>query len=131
MRGLLNRLFGNRGERTAARFLRKQGMKVLHRQYRNRLGEIDLIASDGDAIVFVEVKTRSSREAGDPVEAVTFTKQRQLTKLALAYLKRYGLLEHAARFDVVAILWPDAGGKPEITHYRNAFEPVGSGQMFS
>ncbi|MFQ5733261.1 MAG: YraN family protein [Planctomycetaceae bacterium] len=131
MRGLLNRVFGNRGERTAARYLRRQGLKILHRQYRDRLGEIDLIARDGDWLVFVEVKTRKSNAAGSPAEAVTFTKQQQLTKLALAYLKRYNLLEHAARFDVVAIIWPEGRGKPEITHYRNAFEPVGIGQMFS
>ena len=89
------------------------------------------MAKDGNGIVFVEVKTRKSDAAGGPEEAVTFTKQKQLTKLALSYLKRYNLLEHSARFDVVAVIWPDDVRKPEITHYRNAFEAVGSGQMFS
>lgn len=131
MSGFLKKLLGNRGERAAIRFLRKQGYQILHRQFRNQFGEIDIVASDGNWIVFVEVKTRKSDAAGDPVEAVTFSKQKQLTRVALSYLKRYNLLEHSARFDVVAILWPDDAAKPEITHYRNAFEPVGTGQMFS
>jgi putative endonuclease len=131
MAGFLRKLLGNRGERAAIRFLRKQGYRILHRQYRNRIGEIDIVAKDGNGIVFVEVKTRTSVAAGNPVEAVTLSKQKQLTKLALSYLKRYGLLEHAARFDVIAIVWPKDAAKPEITHYCNAFEPVGSGQMFS
>lgn len=131
MKGFLKKLLGNRGERAAIRFLRKQGYQILHRQFRNRFGEIDVIAKDGNGIVFVEVKTRKSNAAGEPEEAVTFTKQKQLTKLALSYLKRYNLLEQSARFDVVAVIWPDDAKKPEITHYRNAFEAVGSGQMFS
>jgi len=131
MKGLLKKLLGHRGERAAARFLRKLGYRILHRQHTSRLGEIDLVARDGDQIVFVEVKTRKSNAAGDPVEAVTHAKQRKLTQVALAYLKRYNLLESAARFDVIAILWPEQGGKPVITHYKNAFEPFGSGQMFA
>ena len=131
MKGFLKKLLGNRGERAAIRFLRKQGYQVLHRQFRNRIGEIDIVAKDGNVIVFVRVKTRKSNVAGGPEEAVNFTKQKQLTKLALSYLKRYNLLEHSARFDVVAVIWPDDAKKPEITHYRNAFESVGSGQMFS
>lgn len=127
----LTKLLGNRGERLAARYLRRQGFKILSRQYSNRLGEIDLIALDGDCLVFVEVKTRRSREAGDPIEAVTLGKQKQLTRLALTYLKRHNLLEKSARFDVVAILWPDGSKEPQITHYRNAFSSVGFGQMFS
>ena len=131
MKGFFKKLLGNRGERAAIRFLRRQGYQILHRQFRNRIGEIDVVAKDGNGIVFVEVKTRKSDAAGGPEEAVTFTKQKQLTKLALTYLKRYNLLEHSARFDVVAVIWPDDARKPEITHYQNAFEPVGSGQMFS
>jgi len=131
MTGWLKKLFGNRGERLAARYLRRQGFEILHRQYSNRMGEIDLVARDGSTIVFVEVKTRKSDTAGRPEEAVTFSKQKKLTQLALAFLKRYNLLEHSARFDVVSIVWPDDGGKPQLTHYRNAFEPTGVGQMFS
>ena len=124
-------VLGRSGEALAAGFLEAQGMRIVDRNWRCREGEIDIVAKDGDWIVFVEVKTRQSDAAGDPVEAVTFAKQQQLTRLALSYLKRYGLLEHSARFDVVAIVWPDDAATPEITHYRNAFEPVGRGQMFS
>jgi putative endonuclease len=126
------RLFGDRGERAAARHLRRQGMRILARQHRSRLGEIDLIALDRGTVVFVEVKTRRSDAAGRPEEAVTPAKQRQLTRLALEYLKRRGWLgRRSARFDVVAVTWPAGRAKPEITHYRNAFEPVGVESMFS
>lgn len=126
------RLFGNRGERAAARHLKRQGMRVIARQHRTRLGEIDLIALDGGRVVFVEVKTRKSDAAGRPEEAVTAAKQRQLTRLGLEYLKRRGWLgKRAARFDVVAVTWPDGERRPEIVHYRNAFEATGVHGMFS
>ncbi len=131
MRGWLARTFGNRGERLAAKHLRRQGYTIIARQYTNRFGEIDLIARDGEITVFVEVKTRKSDAAGHPAEAVTAHKQRQLTRVALGYLKQQRLLESPARFDVVAILWPDDGSTPSLTHYRNAFAPVGDGQMFA
>lgn len=131
MAGWLRKLLGNRGERLAARYLRRLGYRILARQYSNRWGEVDLIALDGSCLVFVEVKTRRSDAAGHPVEAVTYEKQRRLTAAALVWLKRHRLLENPARFDVVAVVWPDGSRTPEITHYRNAFEPVGSGQMFS
>lgn len=131
LRGWLARWLGDAGERRAARYLRAQGYRILARQYRTPLGEIDLIALDGECIVFVEVKTRRSRAAGLPVEAVDGAKQAQLTRLALAYLKRRRLLDRAARFDVVAILWSEGNQEPQIMHYQNAFPPVGRGQMFS
>ena len=129
--GWLAGWLGNEGERLAARFLRRRGFRILARQYRTPLGELDLIARDGDCIVFVEVKTRRSGAAGQPHEAVDRAKQAQLTRLALAWLKRYGLLDGRARFDVVSIVWQDAASEPEIVHYRHAFEPPGRGQMFS
>ena len=131
MGGWLTKVFGNKGERVAARFLRRRGFKILARQYSNRFGEIDLIALDGRCVVFVEVKTRRSTAAGLPVEAVTPQKQKKLTQVALAFLKRHALLERPARFDVVAVLWPETSGRPEITHYENAFPAVGFGQMYS
>jgi putative endonuclease len=131
MRRWVTKLLGDRGERASARYLRRQGFRILSRQSSGRLGEIDLIAEDGETIVFVEVKTRSSASAGEPVEAVTLGKQKQLTRLALAWLKRRGLLERRARFDVIAVLWPEGAREPEITHYRNAFEPVGVDGMYS
>ncbi len=129
--GWLAGWLGDAGERLAARYLRRQGFKILARRYRTPLGEIDLVALDGTCIVFVEVKTRRSDAAGAPYEAVDRNKQMQLTRLALAFLKRYRLLEQSARFDVVSIVWEGADREPQIFHYRNAFEPPGRGQMFS
>lgn len=122
---------GDEGERLAARFLRRQGYRILARRYRTALGEIDLVARDGSCIVFVEVKTRRTALAGQPYEAVDRAKQAQLTRLALAFLKRYRLLEQSARFDVVSIVWEGASDEPQIVHYKNAFEPPGRGQMFA
>lgn len=125
------RTLGQRGEAAAATFLKRLGYVIVARSDRGRLGEIDLIAVDGRTVVFVEVKTRSSHDAGHPAEAVDEQKQRRLTRLALTFLKRHELLDHAARFDVVAVTWPTPQVTPTIEHYRNAFEPSGRGQWFS
>ena len=122
---------GKRGERAAACYLKRRGYKIVSRGGRGRLGELDLVAIDGRTVVFIEVKTRTSHDAGHPADAVDQAKQRQLTRLALAFLKRHGLLEHKARFDVIAVTWPTGRSKPVIEHFRNAFEPPGKGQMFA
>ncbi len=119
VRALVHRLLGDRGEREAARYLRRQGFRILVQGYRTPRGEVDLIARDGDTLVFVEVKTRRQ---GEPAEAVTPEKQRRLTLAALQFLKRHNLFEQRSRFDVVAIVWPDPGRAPAIEHIRNAFE---------
>ncbi len=123
--------FGQRGEAAAASYLRRLGYVIISRSARSRLGEIDIIAVDGRTVVFVEVKTRESHQAGHPAEAITPDKQRRLTRLALGYLKRHGLLEHAARFDVVAITWPSGQRRPVIEHIKNAFEASGRDGMYS
>lgn len=127
IQALRNRLLGDRGEREAARFLKKRGLRVLARGYRTARGEIDLIARERDTLVFVEVKTRRT---GVPAEAVTSEKQRRLTLAALHFLKRHHLLECRSRFDVVAIVWPEDRGRPAIEHIRDAFPAVGHGQLF-
>ncbi len=127
--GWLRKLFGDRGERTAVRYLRRQGYVILVCQARSRLGEIDIIARDGDWIVFVEVKTRQSAARGQPAEAVTPEKQRQITRAALGWLKARGWLDQRCRFDVVSILW-QPGEAPVIEHYRHAFEAAGPQGMF-
>lgn len=131
MKGFWNKLFGDRGERAAAKFLKRAGYRIVGRNYATAWGEIDLIAVDGECLVFVEVKTRKSFVAGNPEEAVDANKQTRLTRMALSYLKRYKLLDHSARFDVIAVVWPDGQSRPEIRHIKNAFEPVGRGQFFS
>ncbi len=122
---------GVRGERAAARFLKRQGYLIVARSARDRIGELDLVAVEGKTIVFVEVKTRTSHDRGHPAEAVDQEKQRRLTRVALSYLRRHDLLECRGRFDVVAITWPTAQKQPTIEHIKNAFDGVGRGQMFN
>ena len=122
---------GQRGERAAARYLKRLGYIIVAQGYRDRIGEIDLVAVDDRTVVFVEVKTRRSHEAGHPAEAVHETKQRQLTRAALSYLRRHDLLEHQARFDVVAVTWPENSRQPAIEHFQNAFDAAGDWQLFS
>jgi putative endonuclease len=111
--------FGQRSENLAATFLRKAGMKILERNFRCPLGEIDIVARDGQTLVFVEVKSRSYDEP-QPEEQVNQQKQHQITKAAKMYLGRFGV-EPPARFDVVAVIWP-AGREPLIRHTVNAFD---------
>lgn len=122
MKRFLNKLLGDKGERAAVRFLKKLGYKIVSRQMKNLFGEIDIIALDGNQIVFVEVKTRSSNEKGRPDEAVNAFKQRQITRTAQAWLKAKRRMDQSGRFDVVAIVWPDDAAEPEIRHFINAFE---------
>ena len=111
-------------------FCGKLGYRILDRQHRDRFGEIDIIALDGRQIVFVEVKTRSSSDAGQPFEAVDATKQRKIALAVLAWLKSKRRLNQSARFDVISILWPDHEKTPHISHFRHAFEAPDSGQFF-
>ena len=91
------------GESLAAKHLKARGYRILAQNYRARRGEIDLIARDGEFIVFVEVKTRRSLKFGLPQAAVTLQKQRQISKVALAYLQSRNLMDAPCRFDVIAI----------------------------
>jgi putative endonuclease len=125
------RHLGRRGEDLAARHLRKLGYVIVARGHRDNIGEIDLVAVDGRTVVFVEVKTRTSHDAGHPADAVNAAKQQRLTRLALSYMKRHDLLECPARFDVVAVTWPSEPGKPRIEHFKNAFEATGFDGLFS
>lgn len=122
---------GRRGERAAVKFLKRRGYTILHRGYHILGGELDIVAVQGRTVVFVEVKTRSTHEAGHPADAVDEHKQRQIAQLALAYLRRHHLLDYPARLDVIAVTWPDGAKRPVIEHFENAFEPPGRGQMFS
>lgn len=122
---------GLRGEDVAAKFLKRKGYRILARHVDSPLGELDIIAVDGRTIVFVEVKTRSSTDAGHPADAIDERKERRMTQAALAYLKAQGLLKYSARFDVVAIVWPTDARRPIIEHYENAFAATGFGQFYS
>jgi len=116
---LNKRNVGTRGESMAAAYLKGLGYEILCCNYRNRFGEIDLVARDGSVLCFVEVKYRSSLAAGSPTEAVGMQKQRQITKTAMYYLmKEEPELDPECRFDVVSITGD------ELVLYKNAFEAV-------
>lgn len=118
---------GERGEELAARHLAGLGMTIVARRHRTRLGEIDLIARDGEWLVFVEVKTRRGTDKGHPFDAVDTAKQRRLVRLAEAYLAEArrrgvsGLDQQRVRFDVVAVIERDAGQPPIVQHLPHAF----------
>jgi putative endonuclease len=111
---------GARGEEIAAGFLEKQNFRIIQRNFRCRCGEVDIIARDGGTLVFVEVKTRRNASYGLPQLAVTPFKQRQISKAALTYLSKNGLMKEDARFDVISVLLLDSS--PVIDHIRNAFD---------
>jgi putative endonuclease len=124
------RWFGTRSERAAARYLRRQGFRIVARNYRCPLGELDLVALEGDCVVFVEVRSTGSDDVSRPATSVDLAKQRRLTDLGVYFLREHRLLEQPARFDVLALTWPPSQREPTITHYRNAFEAVGKFQMY-
>lgn len=115
---------GRRGEQAAARYLRRLGYKIVARGSRGHIGELDLVAVDGRTVVFVEVKTRSSLDAGHPAAAVDNRKQQQLLRVAHAYVRRHELEQVGTRFDVVAVVWPPGERKPRIEHIQDAFRPL-------
>lgn len=111
---------GEFGEDLALKKIKRLGYKEIVRNYRCPLGEIDLIAKDGDTLVFIEIKTRRGRSLGYAKEAVDAKKKRKLSKVALAYLKTNRCVGARARFDVVAVSL--GRGKPEIEVIKNAFD---------
>ena len=113
-------LQGRRGERIACRFLLQQGFDVLARRYRSRTGEVDLIAVEGDTLVFVDVKTRNTREFGDPWEFVDWENQQSLRRTAEEFIADRDLGQYAYRFDIVTVVAPGTL-REEIALYRNAF----------
>lgn len=98
-----NKDLGARGEALASDLLRRKGYRILEKNFRTPMGEIDIIAEHGRVLVFVEVKTRSGRDFGLPQEAVGRRKQRHLALAAQAYLKQHGRGNSPCRFDVVSI----------------------------
>jgi putative endonuclease len=125
------RWFGNRSERAAARHLRRQGYRILAQNYTCPLGELDIVALDGNCIVFVEVRSTGNDDPERPALSVDNIKQTRLTALALAFLKQKRLLDRPTRFDVLAMSWPAGQREPRIVHYKQAFEAVGRWQMYS
>ncbi len=115
------KVFGSLGEDLAVTHLERHGYSILERNFRNKLGEIDIIARKKGAICFVEVKARQSLRSGSPVEAVSKFKQIRLAKLALSYLKHRKLWDVPIRFDVVAVK-SAADGSVELELIQDAFD---------
>jgi putative endonuclease len=113
------RIQGKAGEDLAASFLEQKGFKIIKRNYRFERGEIDLIAEEGDELVFIEVKARRSTAYGTPEDAVTEEKQEQVHTVAEGYLFEHDIDNRPCRFDVVAIEFKN--DKADIRHIRNAF----------
>jgi putative endonuclease len=115
---------GRLGEDVACRELARRGYAILARRFRTRCGEIDIVAREGETLVFVEVKTRSSERFGRPAEAVTGRKQAKIALMASEYLLRVNLGPVPCRFDVVTVLVPPTGA-PAIEVMRGAFDARG------
>ncbi len=113
-------LKGRLGERIACRYLLRQGYDILARRFHARWGEIDLIAFDGPVLAFVEVKTRGSRDFGDPTEFVDWQKRQSLRLAAEEFIAQYDLGEYSYRFDIVTVVAP-ATRDEEVSLFRNAF----------
>jgi len=113
---------GKLGEDVAARFLTRRGWQILKRNYRTRWGEIDIVARDKDSFVFVEVKSSRFPFSSFPQESITRRKQLQISKMALSYLKHFGLIGVKARFDVVAVWMRQKNvSRSKIELIENAF----------
>jgi putative endonuclease len=110
---------GTEGENLAVQFLEEKGYSILERNYRFDRGEIDLVARDGQELVFVEVKARHSQEYGAPEESVTPAKEAQLKKVAEGYLYEHNIESQSCRFDVVTITYQR--GAPVLRLIHNAF----------
>ncbi|SNS29394.1 putative endonuclease [Rhodococcoides kyotonense] len=115
-----NAELGARGEAFAALFLVEAGMEIVDRNWRCRYGELDIVARDGDTMVFVEVKTRSGVKYGTPAESVTPVKRARIRALALAWLQKHEYPWVRMRFDVVAILMT-RDGDPVVSHLKAVF----------
>lgn len=112
---------GRQGEEIAARFLERKGYRIIHRNYRGKGCEIDLIATWNSTLVFIEVKTRTSSKFGNPAHAVNYRKQRQISNAAMQYLSRERAGDQDARFDVITVILQGTG-QTRIDHITDAFE---------
>ncbi|MBP7217194.1 MAG: YraN family protein [Candidatus Omnitrophica bacterium] len=110
------------GEEAAIAFLKERGYRLVCRNYKTFLGEIDIIADDHGTCCFIEVKTRTSEMFGLPQEAVSARKQYKLSQIAALFLKERNLLDCKARFDVVSVICPGVKAVTKIQLFKNAFE---------
>ena len=113
---------GRRAEEAAAQWLQQRGHTILERNFLCKAGELDLVTREGESLVFVEVKARTSELFGSPGEFVDARKQAKLQRAASFYLRKFGTNPPACRFDVIEVRLAPAG-RPAITHLPDAFRP--------
>ena len=126
LRGIYNKITGQCGEDAAASFLKKKKYKVIERNYKNKIGEIDIIARDKENLIFVEVKTRGSDKFGTPAEAVTYYKKQKIVNTAKVYLAE-NPTDLNIRFDIVEVYGGFDGthfNLVQINHFEHVFEEV-------
>ncbi|MDR0347796.1 MAG: YraN family protein [Coriobacteriales bacterium] len=111
---------GNQGEEIACAFLKNGGAKIIERNWKCQAGEADVIAREGEDLVFIEVKTRTSASAGFPEDAVTRKKRQRYEKIAMEYLFSHNLPSARVRFDVMSLLLSE-DGKTFLRHHRDAY----------
>jgi putative endonuclease len=119
------KLFGQAGESAAEEFLRQKGYRIVARNLRSSVGELDLVAEDGQVLVFIEVKARRTDAYGGAIYAVHQRKQEKVIRLAAQYLARHHIKDRLCRFDVVLLQGSNAVA-PQIEHIQNAFEVSGN-----
>ena len=130
---MFKKILGKHAEDIAVSFLKKRGFLIIERNFFTRLGEIDIVAKEGDFMVFVEVRSARGSSFHDPLESITASKIKRLQKLALLWLNYRGLAESFIRFDVIAVIFKErynntawdrffsTGPNAEIRHIKNAF----------
>jgi len=116
---------GERGERIAEAWLAQRGWRILDRRFRRGHRDLDLVAEREGVVAFVEVKARRGRSFGDPVEAVNWRKQRELTRSASVWMARFGGGKQLFRFDVIGVLMDESGVR--VRHVENAFSASATG----
>ncbi len=115
-------VLGSRGEREAARFLRRQGYRIISQNYDSPVGEVDLIATQGATIVFVEVKSRSVESEQDADHTVFWSQRKRIIQAARYFILRARADDRPVRFDVITVL-DGRGGQPVVEHFVDAFQP--------
>lgn len=120
-----NKLLGAFGEDMACSYLEKQGYKILERNFNCRVGELDIVALEGEILSFIEVKCRTGVDYGNPAEAVSYSKQGKIVKAALFFMTKYKLFDYMCRFDVIEVLTDGTKEDTRINLIKNAFEYSG------
>jgi len=117
----MTKLLGQQGEAFVCKYLCGEGYRILEKNYSNRYGELDIIAKEAGELCFIEVKTRSDRSYGDPLESITRFKRNSLIRMAKMYMADHDIENMNARFDVVAVLGNPVD-EPKLEIIKNAFE---------